>query len=686
MKLAIAKTSGFCYGVSRSISIAEESVKSGERCYTFGPLIHNRQVTDMLAEKGIIEASDIGLIPAGSTVIIRSHGAGKDDYRRLEELGMRIVDATCPNVTKIHNIVASASEQGRTVLIIGEAEHPEVDAIRRWCDRSFVFENDIELGKWLENNPDATKAQLTVVFQTTLNRKIMVESEKLIKKQCTNYEIFDTICPATSKRQNEAREISSFSDCIIVIGGKNSANTQHLADICSENVSRVFFIENSSELDFSQFSADDTVGIIAGASTPAWTIKEVGNKMCEEFKIQELNEGTDEANAPMIDASLDTDAENEYDGNESFEELLEKSIKTLSTGEKVTGVVAAITATEITVDLGTKQSGYIPLAELTDDPSLKVEDIVHIGDLIETYVMRVNDVEGTVQLSKKRLDAVKIWSDIEKYCEDKTTVEGIVTDENKGGIVASVKGIRVFIPASQIGLPKGVEPSTLMKTMVKLRITEVNRSRRRVVGSIRAVAFEERKALSEKIWNEIEVGMKYTGVVKSLTSYGAFVDIGGIDGMIHVSELSWSRIGHPSEVLSVGQQVEVYVISFDKEKKKISLGYKVEDDNPWIKFTRTYQVGSIANVKIVKLMDFGAFAEILPGIDGLIHISQIANYRIGKPSEVLSVGQQVDAKVIAIDDDKHKISLSIRALLEPEQVSAKNTEAEEMSDSEEVSE
>ena len=280
-------------------------------------------------------------------------------------------------------------------------------------------------------------------------------------------------------------------------------------------------------------------------------------------------------------------------------------------------------------------------------------------------------------LSKKRLDAVKNWNDIEAAQEDGTVVEGVVTEENKGGVVVSVKGVRVFVPASQSGLPKDVPMTELVKQTVRLKITEVNRSRKRVVGSIRAVQQKERRERAEKIWSEIEVGKHYHGVVKSLTSYGAFVDIGGIDGMVHVSELSWSRIKTPADVLSVGDEVDVYVISFDTENHKISLGYKDPNGNPWNKFMATYQVGDVAKVTVVKLMPFGAFAEVLPGVDGLIHISQIANRRIGKPDEVLTVGDIVDAKITAVDEEKHKISLSIRALSAPEPAPVKAPVVEE---------
>ena len=350
---------------------------------------------------------------------------------------------------------------------------------------------------------------------------------------------------------------------------------------------------------------------------------------------------------------------------ESFAEMLEQSIKTLNTGEKVTGVVTSISPTEIYVDLGTKHAGYIPYDEVSSDPSVKPEEAFKVGDEIEVFVVRVNDVEGTVMLSKKRLDSVKNWDDIEQACEDKTVVEGIITEENKGGLVANVKGVRVFIPASQTGIPKGGELSQLLKQTVQMKITEVNRARRRVVGSIRAVAAEARKAAAEKIWGEIEVGKKYQGTVKSLTSYGAFVDIGGVDGMVHVSELSWSRIKNPAEVVKVGDEIEVYVIAFDPEKKKISLGYKTPETNPWNIFMSQFKVGDVSKVKVVKLMTFGAFAEIIPGVDGLIHISQIADRRIGKPEDVLAEGQEVDAKIIDIDAENKRISLSIRALLVP---------------------
>ena len=391
-------------------------------------------------------------------------------------------------------------------------------------------------------------------------------------------------------------------------------------------------------------------------------------------KSEPVDAADDVIEEPVIDASESPD-DDQSDDSESFEEMLEKSIKTLRTGEKVTGIVTSITSTEVSVDLGTKQSGYIPITEFIDDEHTDINEVIKVGDSIESFVMRVNDVEGMVMLSKKRLDAIKNWDIVETAKENRTTVEGIVSEENKGGVVVNVKGVRVFVPASQTGLPKSSPMSELLKKPVKLRITEVNQSRRRVVGSIRAVQNDERREKSEQVWNDIEVGKKYDGVVKSMTTYGVFVDIGGVDGMIHISELSWTRIKQPSEVMSVGDEVSVYVLSFDKETRKISLGYKKSEDNPWTRFTSHYAIGDVVNVKIVKMMPFGAFAEICPGVDGLIHISQITDRRIGLPSEVLTDGQMVDVKITEIENERKKVSLSIRALIEPPPPSAEEKAA-----------
>ena len=638
MSVILAKSAGFCYGVERAVKLARETAAEQGGCVMLGSIIHNANVVAELEQLGARTVSSADEVRPGETVIIRSHGEMKQVLDHLESIGAVCVNATCPNVLRIQQLVAKAGEEGRIPLIIGEPHHPEVMGVASWSDKSLIFDGPDELQKWLDEDPSRRDLPLTAVAQTTCIRAIWETSEKILKKECTNAKIFDTICNATHRRQSEAAELAAKVDVMVVVGDRKSANTKHLTEICSERCARVVQIEQADQLSSDFLNGCSVAGLTAGASTPAGIIKEVYATMSEEIKTMEAVE-------------------------ESFEELLEKSFKTLNTGEKVTGIVTAIGPTEVQVDLGCKQAGYISIDELSADPSVKPEDVVKVGDEIETYIIRVNDVEGYAMLSKKRLDAVKVWEDIENAKEEKVTLEGKVTEENKGGIVVNVKGVRVFVPASQSGLPRGAELSTMIGETVSLRITEVNRARRRVVGSIRAVSYEARQAAQNEIWNNIEEGKRYTGTVKSMTSYGVFVDIGGVDGMVHISELSWSRIKNPAEVVAVGDTLEVYVISFDAEKRKISLGVKDRTSNPWQKFLETYQVGDVATVRIVKLMTFGAFAEVVPGVDGLIHISQIADRRIEKPADVLAEGQEVDAKITAIDEEKQKISLSIRALL-----------------------
>lgn len=639
MKVQLAKTAGFCFGVDRAVGMVEQAVQEGKQVCTLGPIIHNHFVMERFAGQGVRQISRPEEAPTGATVIIRSHGIGRALYERLQQMPVEIRDATCPYVKRIHEIVSGAGQEGRRVIILGRRDHPEVEAIAGWCDNPVVVETPEELLDWL-HHPETDRTQpLLMVSQTTNTQQLLKCSVNFLKKECTNPKIYDTICFATENRQKEAAALSQTCDAMVVIGDKHSSNTGRLAEICREFCEQVSLIESCDELDMRRFAGVSTVGITAGASTPSWIIKEVNNKMSEENIVGGAAQ------------------------EENFAELLEQSFKTLNNGEKVTGVITSITPTEIYVDLGTKHAGYIPTSEFAD-AGKPVEELFKPGDEIEVMVVRVNDVEGTVILSKKRLDTVKFWDEIEQICEDKTTVEGTITEENKGGLVADVKGVRVFIPASQTDIPRGSDLSVLLHKKVQMKITEVNRSRRRVVGSIRAVTAETRKAASEKIWSEIEVGKKYQGTVKSLTSYGAFVDIGGVDGMVHVSELSWNHIKSPAEVVSVGDTIEVYVIALDPEKKKISLGYKTAETNPWTIFTNNYKVGDVIKVKVVRMMTFGAFAEIIPGVDGLIHISQIADHRIGKPEDVLSEGQEVDVKIIDIDTEKKRISLSIRALLE----------------------
>ena len=650
MSIRVAESAGFCFGVNRAVELVEQAAATDKEVCTLGPIIHNRHAVEHFHQMGVKVIESPEEAQPGQTVIIRSHGVTRAVQEALEARGAKVVDATCPFVKRIHGIVSKAEEEGRLPVIIGTRSHPEVEGIAGWCSNCKVFENPEELQNWAESGEISPDFPISMVCQTTSTEALWNFCKKIAKKVFTNVKIFDTICRATESRQNEAASLSKTCQAMVVVGDTHSSNTGRLAMICREHCDRVALVDNATELNPELFRGVRDVGITAGASTPAWIIKEVNKTMSEIMNVEAVQE-------------------------ESFEALLEQSIKTLNTGDKVIGIVTGIGTTEVQIDLGTKHAGYIPYDEVSADPSVKPEDILKVGDEIEVFVVRVNDQEGTCQLSKKKLDGIKIWDEMATWCEEKATVEGVITEENKGGVVATVKGIRVFIPASQSGVAKGGDMAALVGTTTQLKITEVNRARRRVIGSIRAVSSEGRKAAQEKLWAEIEVGAKYHGTVKSLTSYGAFVDIGGVDGMVHVSELSWNRIKNPAEVVSVGDEIDVYVISFDAEKRKISLGYKTAEMNPWNKFMTTYNVDDVVTAKVVKLMTFGAFAEIIPGVDGLIHISQIADKRIGKPEDVLAEGQEVQVKITDIDAENKRISLSIRALLEP--VAEETEEAEE---------
>ena len=652
MSVTVAKSAGFCFGVNRAVETVEKAAGEGACVATLGPIIHNRHVVHRFGEMGVRVIDTPEEATEGMTVIIRSHGVARDVLARLEKRNVTVIDATCPFVKRIHEIVSKADIDGRLPVIIGTPSHPEVEGIAGWCSRCVVFENPEELEKFALSGEISPDTPISMVSQTTSTENLWKKSCEIAKKLFTNLKIYDTICRATEFRQGEAAKLSTRSQAMVVVGDPHSSNTGRLAMICREHCEKVALVDNAGDLDAAFFRGVTDVGITAGASTPAWIIKEVTKTMSEITNVEAVQE-------------------------ENFAELLEQSIKTLNTGDKVLGIVTGIGNTEVQVDLGTKHAGYIPYDEVSNDPSVKPEDVLNVGDEIEVFVVRVNDQEGTVQLSRKKLEGMKVWDDMAVWAEEKATVEGTITEENKGGLVATVKGIRVFIPASQSGIAKGGDMAGMVGQNVQLKITEVNRARRRVIGSIRAVNAEERKANREKIWAEIEEGKKYQGVVKSLTSYGAFVDIGGVDGMVHVSELSWNRIKNPAEVVKVGDEIEVFVISFDAEKKKISLGYKTAEMNPWNQFMTNYNIGDVVDAKIVKLMTFGAFAEIIPGVDGLIHISQIADKRIGKPEDVLAEGQEVQVKITDVDAENKRISLSIRALLAPAAEQTEQTEETE---------
>lgn len=637
MKIEVAKTSGFCFGVNRAINKVQELLDNGKNVCTLGEIIHNPQMVKKLSDSGVRIINTPNEANKGDTVVIRSHGIPLVLKEKILKMGLECCDATCPFVSKIHRIVSEASDKNIPVIIAGDKNHPEVQGIMGHCKSNvFTFKNQDELDKLIKITENLYDKEIWLVVQTTFDVSVFKNYLKSIKKVYTNIKIFDTICSATTDRQKEADILSKQSDVMVVIGGRHSSNTAKLYDICKKNCEQTYLIETAEELNVAVLKKTACIGITAGASTPAIIIKEVFNTMKEILNEKE----------------------------QSFEELLEESLKNMNSDDKVCGVVARITPNAVYVEVeGRKQSGFIPLDELSADPNAKPEDIVKVGDKLELLIMRTNDQEGTIMLSKKRVDASKGWDVIAQALENKEVLTGVVTDVIKGGIIAVTSAVRVFIPASQTAINKGESLDNLLKKEVSFHIIEVNKAKRKAVGSIRSVAREQKKEVMAKFWETAEVGKKYTGIVKSLTSYGAFVDIGGIDGMIHISELSWAKIKHPSEVVNVGDTVEVYIKSFDTEKGKISLGYKKDEDKPWEVLKRDYPVGTITEVQIVSLTPFGAFAKILPTIDGLIHISQISDHRIEKPQDVLAVGDKVQVKITAIDFDKKRISLSIKELL-----------------------
>ena len=645
MKVEVAKTAGFCFGVDRAVNTVYHLLEEGRQAATLGPIIHNPQVIADLESRGVRIVETPEETPPGYTLVIRSHGVPREVEENIRALSLAYVDATCPFVKKIHQLAAASGEEGKVFLLAGDKDHPEVRGILGHCKgENFVIKNAEELVELLKNHPELAEKPLAFAAQTTFHSGEWEKCLETLKKLCTNAAVFATICNATARRQKEAKNLAQRCDRMIVVGGKDSSNTAKLRDICA-GYCETYLIERADELPV--FSAGLSVGITAGASTPASIIKEVLATMAE------VN-----------------------NNEQNFEEMLEESLKSLNTDEKVHGVVVGISPTEVYVDVGRKQAGFIPAAELSNDPNVKPEEAVKIGDEMDLLIMKTNDQEGTIMLSKRRVDAMKGWEEIAQAQENNEILTGKVIEVVKGGVIVLKGAMRIFVPASQATASRGEDLNELMGQEVRFRIIEVNRQRRRAVGSIRSVLREERKAAQEKFWEQVEEGQTYTGKVKSLTNFGAFVDLGGVDGMVHISELSWNRIKHPSEVLNVGDTVEVYVKGLDRENGKISLGYKKPEDNPWVKLEREYPVGTVCDAKIVGMTQFGAFASVIPGIDGLIHISQIADHRIEKPQDVLKVGDEVKVKITEIDFDRHRVSLSIRALLEEQKAAADEAAAQ----------
>ncbi len=634
MTVELAKTAGFCFGVNRAVEMVEQYAANG-KIYTLGPLIHNAQVIQRLEELGVAVVQSPEEVPPGAAVAIRSHGVGLSVYERIRQLGLKYLDATCPFVAKIHSIAAEVPDDGNSLLLVaGDASHPEVEGIVGHCRApSLVVSSAKEIEKMAEDGKFANFLQVFMVAQTTFHTLEWRKCAEIAKKVCTNLLVFGTICNTTVSRQKEALALAQRCDLMLVIGGQNSSNTLKLAEVCRSHCP-TYHIQSAGELSRVDFTGAKRIGVTAGASTPACIIKEVQQTM-SNIENNEL----------------------------SFEEMLNESFKSTYNGERVKAVVIGIKPTEVLVDVGTKHAAYVPLNELTDDPSAKPEDLVKLGDELDLLVVRVNDVDGTMMLSKRRVDAAIGFEKVMNAAETGEILEGVIAEVVRGGLLASTMGVRVFIPASQSGLPREADLNQMKGKQVRFSILETNRQRKRAVGSVSAVLREERKVLAEKFWQEVEVGKVYHGVVKSITNFGVFVDLGGVDGRIGMTDLTWRRVKHPSEVVSIGDHLEVTIKDIDTENKKVSLIYKKSEENPWEVVKSTLSVGDVIKTKVMSVTSFGAFAQVVPGVDGLIHISQISRERVEKVADKLAVGDEVEVKITELDFDRKRVSLSMRALL-----------------------
>ena len=639
MDIILSKYGGFCPGVKRADSAVRclaNSKKEDSLIFTIGDLIHNEIYTDELRGLGIssISQEEIPDIVKQNgerkiTFIIRTHGITRQAREYLDTLAnehgnISIVDMTCPSVKKIRDITIEHTSDNTFFVLFGSPDHDEVKGIMSYAVGDKAVISSIEEAMSLEIGDKIP----ILCAQTTQNLLLFVKIKKIFKKRFTNAQIFDTICSVTENRQSEAVELARACDAMLVVGSKESSNTKKLFEICSTACKNTQWIQSLDCPPIALSGNINKVGITAGASTPDGIILEV------------------------------------YKAMENFSEMLEGSLKTLHTGETVTGIIVTIGKNEINLDLGAKFTGVLTKEQITDDPNAVLADMFKVGDEVEVFVIRVEDGKGIATVSKKRVDKDNSWVALKDAFDNDAVLEGKVTNVIKGGVIVSTAGNTVFVPASQTGVAKGESLDALLGTEQKIKLLEFDPAKKKALGSIKKVANEEKRAAEDAIFATLEVGKAYVGVVKNLTNYGAFVDIGGVDGMVHNTELTWKKIKHPSQVVSVGQELNVYIKELDVEKRRISLGYKTQDMDAWYKFTQQYSVGDVVSAKIVSLMPFGAFAEVMEDVDGLIHISRISTQRISSPADVLKVGDVVDVKITEIDNENRKLALSIRALLE----------------------
>lgn len=636
-EIIVAKSAGFCFGVSRAINIVYEQNKQNKKIYTYGPLIHNKEVISDLEKKGIYVITDLSEIETG-TVMIRSHGVGKHIYDELEKKGLQMIDGTCPFVKRIHNIVKNAYKQNKQIIIIGDASHPEVQGINGWCENSAVILGELEQ---VEQFHSEENKNYTVVVQTTFRKSKFENMITLLKQKNLVLEVFDTICSATAERQQEAVSLSQNVDKMIVIGDKSSSNTQKLVEICRKYCKKTYYIETICNLVLNIFDKNDKIGITAGASTPPAIIKEVIGTMSEALNDAVQNNGGSEDEL-------------------TFEQMLNESFTTLHTGDVVKGTVISISNEEVSVNLNYKSDGIIPKGEYSRDANVIPSKVLQPGDEIEVFVVRVNDGDGNVLLSRKRIEDQKGMEEVEAAYQNKTVITGKITDVVRGGLIALVNGIRVFIPSSQVS-NKFIEDLNVFKGQeLEFNIIELDKVKRRFIGGRKALIEKEILEKKAALFEKLDIGSKVKGTVSRITDFGAFVDLGGVDGLIHISEMSWGRITNPKEILKEGQEVDVIILDVDKEKGKISLSLKDSSNNPWATAVEKYAVGSITEGKVVRMVPFGAFIELEAGVDGLVHISQIANKHVVKPEDELKVGEIIKVKVLEVNAEQKKISLSKR--------------------------
>lgn len=675
MKLLVAKNSGFCFGVRRAVDICHEQAKQKGRIYSWGKIIHNEGVVEELRQEGVIPVESLEEVSSGDTLIIRAHGAVPELFDACREKGIEVVDATCPFVKRIHRIVSRAREEGIPIYIAGKRNHPEVIGIAGWAGDGATILGSVEEA---EAVPAGERGCL--VAQTTFSRETYEKMGQVLRERIPEIQQEPTICDTTRHRQQEAQMLSKRCTKMLVLGSQTSANTMELAKLCQKNCPDTKTIENIGKISLEIFNSDDIIGLVAGASTPDPMIREVIQGMSE---LEQTTIETIEAEAPAevvaetteqpVEAAVETvtvaeaeeaPAAEPKDIAEDFEAAIDSSIRRIRPGQVVKGTVIGITDNEVLVNVGYKSDGYIPRSEFVTDEETKIEDLVKEGDTIDAEVVKVNDGEGNVLLSRKNIQTRKIWDALLSEENEGKIFEAVVKEVVKGGLIAEIEGgVRAFIPASHVSVKYVEKLDAFVGREVKVKVLEVDKQRKRIVASIKQVIIEEAAKAEQEKWDALVVGSKIHGIVRRITDFGAFVDIGGLDGLVHVTDAAWGRIKHPGEVLSVNQEVDVLVLSVDKEKKRISLGYKQLQPKPWTLAVEKYPVGSIVEGKVVRILPFGAFVALEPSIDGLIHISQVAVRRIEKVEDELKVGDVVRCKVLEVAPEAKRISLSRKEVI-----------------------